>query len=634
MKTVIHLTAVSATLLSCAIFARAESMKPNADVFFLPLNEQNQSQNVYTPDKTSRCWFYVAETLLSAQETASRINSSAGRFPGTFAFKGDSSNGTALKRIESLTEMTSLTVALWLNYNSNEPSPISTPICAYQGFYLNLEDGSSWGAAPPSDNRRYICFTEFNQIEYGWRSTLPVLKTNEWHHIAVTVERNGAWTKPIVYLDGVEIEMEDNGTIGTPARTQPVSLAGKTLYIGNTYTTDAAGTRPFDGLISDIRIYSSILTPAQIVMLTKSDAELNHRPPTVSISSNAQSGHVTNTVEVTANAISSNPDPDSSLKYFWKQVSGPGQAQFDTQAARSSTVTFSIPGTYILGCTVSDGVYTASESLIELQVDTIGKLPHPDIFFPVRNDSKWSMDDLYFIYLYGSASKIMDPGSGKLPGTRALQLAGLPGECFGLVHKPNAETTPFQADPKFISVAAWVDGAGMANSADNAWLIGKYNVFDVSLYKGAPDTAWPIDNQNNKWYLKFSHGRTDNSGNKGMGFKTWCSVLPKFTAENWQHVTATFCRTNNWNAVPRIWVNGEEVEMTVFANQTTGTLTSLDYLNSTFIIGNNHEKANVGLQYFSGKISDIKILFRELGAGEAKRLAGFVPKQGIILIFK
>ena len=624
-----------AASLSFALCAPGRVEKPAPDVFFLPLSQQSSGQNVWATDGTQRCWFYVAGSLLSAADTASRINGNPGRFDGTYAFKGSSDAGTALKQVAgSLSEMQYMTVAAWLNYNPSAHIAKATALCAYQGFYLNLDDGSSWGAEPDAVGRRYICFTEFNVIEYGWRSKEAVLRTNEWHHVAVALERDGAWTKPTVYLDGEEVEMEDDGTVGSPTRTAPASISGKSLYIGNCYSTVDAGTRPFDGLVSDIRMYSSLLTSEQVVMLTKSDAELNHVPPEVSLSSNAQSGHVTNTVEATANAVSSNPDPLSALTYSWRRVSGPGKAWFDSPSGRSSTVVFSAPGLYVLECTVSDGVFSTRSPSLSLQVDSVGKLPHPDIFFPVLPGSIWSDDGSYYLFRYGNSSYIMDDGSGRLSGTRALQFAGAAGECYALVCGSNDTPTPFQANPQAISVAAWVDGEGMENSAVDAWLVGKYNVFATSLYKGAQGTSWPVDDAGGKWYVKFEHGRTDDNGNKGMGFKTWCTTSPVAATNGWMHVAATFCRTNGWNAVPRVWIDGVEAEMSVFTDQTTGTPTVFDYGGTSFLLGNCYSTVAAGVKHFGGKMSDVRIMFREIGDGEAKRLAGHIPKKGLVLVFQ
>lgn len=70
-----------------AVTALAVS-KPAPDVLFLPFNQQPSSQNVYADDGATRFWYYVGASGLSAADTQTRINSAAGKFGGTYAFRG------------------------------------------------------------------------------------------------------------------------------------------------------------------------------------------------------------------------------------------------------------------------------------------------------------------------------------------------------------------------------------------------------------------------------------------------------------------------------------------------------------------------------------------------------------------
>ncbi|MDD2455905.1 MAG: hypothetical protein PHE10_06205 [Kiritimatiellae bacterium] len=117
----------------------------------------------------------------------------------------------------------------------------------------------------------------------------------------------------------------------------------------------------------------------------------------------------------------------------------------------------------------------------------------------------------------------------------------------------------------------------------------------------------------------------------GMGAKTWGSVSPAVASNGWQHVAVCFCRTNGWNATPRVWVNGSEVEMAVVVNQTDGTLTALTNSACVVQFGNRFNTAAAGTEWFAGLISDVRFMFRELGGGEAKRLALGPPNHAPVI---
>jgi hypothetical protein len=51
------------------------------------------------------------------------------------------------------------------------------------------------------------------------------------------------------------------------------------------------------------------------------------------------------------------------LTLAWTKVSGPGGATFTNASAASSTVTFSLPGTYVLRLAVSDSQLSGSDEL-------------------------------------------------------------------------------------------------------------------------------------------------------------------------------------------------------------------------------------------------------------------------------
>src|SRR6185295_9699769 len=66
-------------------------------------------------------------------------------------------------------------------------------------------------------------------------------------------------------------------------------------------------------------------------------------------------------------------DGPGALTYQWSFGSGPGTATFSNTTVLNPTVTFSVPGTYVLNLSVSDGMDTSTSSV------TVVVLPPPSL---------------------------------------------------------------------------------------------------------------------------------------------------------------------------------------------------------------------------------------------------------------
>jgi hypothetical protein len=55
--------------------------------------------------------------------------------------------------------------------------------------------------------------------------------------------------------------------------------------------------------------------------------------------------------------------PSENLTVRWTRVSGPGSVEFADPSTVNTTATFTVPGTYVLRLTVSDGQYTVSDEV-------------------------------------------------------------------------------------------------------------------------------------------------------------------------------------------------------------------------------------------------------------------------------
>ncbi|CEJ07855.1 Cell wall-binding protein, partial [Acididesulfobacillus acetoxydans] len=92
----------------------------------------------------------------------------------------------------------------------------------------------------------------------AWLPTTAALTANTWQQVAlVGVPRGGTenWT---IYLNGIQV----NQVSGNPV----ASVPGDNMLIG--FTSNATSTAPhFPGLLDDVRIYTTALTPAQVQQL-------------------------------------------------------------------------------------------------------------------------------------------------------------------------------------------------------------------------------------------------------------------------------------------------------------------------------------------------------------------------------
>jgi hypothetical protein len=85
-------------------------------------------------------------------------------------------------------------------------------------------------------------------------STADNIPYNTWFHFAITYNANSTANNPIIYINGLDI----SATIGgTPTGTRALSTS---TTIGSALTAD----RPYDGNISDFRMFNKILTPSEI----------------------------------------------------------------------------------------------------------------------------------------------------------------------------------------------------------------------------------------------------------------------------------------------------------------------------------------------------------------------------------
>ena len=101
----------------------------------------------------------------------------------------------------------------------------------------------------------YFDVTAWSGANAQWHATSPFSLTT-WTHVAVTYDATSTNNNPIIYVNGIaKTVTEDTAPAGTYG-----AIATNACYIGN--RSDAA--RGFNGQISDVAVWNSILSPEEI----------------------------------------------------------------------------------------------------------------------------------------------------------------------------------------------------------------------------------------------------------------------------------------------------------------------------------------------------------------------------------
>jgi hypothetical protein len=88
----------------------------------------------------------------------------------------------------------------------------------------------------------------------------------------------GVWTQAAIVYDGSGMHVYKDGLrVGSTSKSGPIDTDPTVgVAIGN--QPDGAGTRPFEGAIQDVRIYSEALTDSQIMQLFQAGTEVPSQP--------------------------------------------------------------------------------------------------------------------------------------------------------------------------------------------------------------------------------------------------------------------------------------------------------------------------------------------------------------------
>jgi hypothetical protein len=108
------------------------------------------------------------------------------------------------------------------------------------------------------ENNTLAFIASFSGGDGKWHTPSGSHSFKRWTHVAASYDRSSPANLPRLYLDGV---MQTLTTVTTPAGTWTNNA--QPLTIGN----GLSGTRTFNGLLDEVRIYDRILTAGEIAAL-------------------------------------------------------------------------------------------------------------------------------------------------------------------------------------------------------------------------------------------------------------------------------------------------------------------------------------------------------------------------------
>ncbi len=272
------------------------------------------------------------------------------------------------------------------------------------------------------------------------------------------------------------------------------------------------------------------------------------------------------------------PNPPAAVTVTWSKVSGPGAVTFADPAARSTTATFTLPGTYVLQLAASDGALTGSDTLTVTATGVVGA---------------WKMDE-------GSGTQLLDASGLSNTGTLSGSPTWVPGQA-GLALRLNGTTdaamVPHQASlmpTRALTLAAWVrtsKSAPATQAVINKAVVNTTDGYELTLALGG--TVFFRLNQ-----------RTS-----GDTYRATATTPYPLNGSGWQHVAGTYDGTTM-----RLYVNGQQEAALPGPASIAGNTLSVG-------IGAHSD----GTRLFQGDLDEARIYNRALSASEIQALAAGAP---------
>ena len=146
--------------------------------------------------------------------------------------------------------LTAVTLAAWVNVTGMGKGDKPYPrIIDWPGAFLHVAREQSGGLN-----------LTFRAGGGGWTSSGRPFAEGEWAHVAVTYDGSDPANVPVFYVNGGKVPY----ALGKAPK-KPAALRGGKGTLGNT----GGRNRPFEGLMSDVRIYDVVLTPQELAGLAQ-----------------------------------------------------------------------------------------------------------------------------------------------------------------------------------------------------------------------------------------------------------------------------------------------------------------------------------------------------------------------------
>lgn len=177
---------------------------------------------------------------------------------GAALLNGNSVSTFSTMRALTLSPYSAITLEFWMKTESADTTQVlfelGNPTSVAGGFQgiLNPGDGQT-------NQVKGAYYTAYDKAYKDYTDTTNSVADGLWHHVAMVVDRNAADNddRLRLYFDGVLQNTQTFTQAGNPV------LKDDTLYIGSRANTTLLGK--YDGMLDDIRISDTALTPAQFL---------------------------------------------------------------------------------------------------------------------------------------------------------------------------------------------------------------------------------------------------------------------------------------------------------------------------------------------------------------------------------
>jgi hypothetical protein len=164
-------------------------------------------------------------------------------------------SGGSLRANSALSPGNTCSISMWIN-------PSISP--ASGGWLFKMDGGFMpleivWSKDLANINTISCAMWNGNLGNYMSVLTAPITILNTWTHIVVTADRTASSGNTYkIYINGISVSL---------AYTNPGTMTGNFPIVQYTFGNNEYGSKPFSGLMDDLKYYGRILSPAEVTVL-------------------------------------------------------------------------------------------------------------------------------------------------------------------------------------------------------------------------------------------------------------------------------------------------------------------------------------------------------------------------------